>query len=808
MPITALVHLATMRGTIHTTDPSNSIRRFSRLALVGILLTLVPAPRATADELSPPPTTSSDPTMQCGSDPNPTGCDPGVSVWGSVWVSGLVKNALGIGIEAATVTGGDGPSQTDSLGYYITRVYYSSNQPHFTLTASKPGYESRAKRVSVWEASVGNIDFSLPYALTPTLTPSVFNSSQDRTLSLEIRTAAPGDSTEVWLQLETGGIQSLIHTGTESGLELWTTSIAVSQGAPDGIRNLKVCSVRSGSTGNCDALTIGTKASASVPISYTVDSTPPSITNPSPRPNHNTLLRQPWINAWVSDPLSGINWSTVYISLTHPDGSTSSASGAYFFPSSALALGVHTATVSAADLVGNAATSTWQFNVTTLEASAALGRLEEQTVDVNPDGTVLGAPTTVTFTNVRVDLDPYSINLGPSPYTGAGPVRRNVSLTGATVMFTNESGLPEARGAELQSIDFRADIALLFPESSQSVARMPASSSIITSVTVVVPTGYNTPGSTATLKMEPVPASGLLLDAADPLVQLVPTGGDPLLVSVSTQNIARIDEATGTVVGVSGFEGTLYTYALINNRRHELLHQNTGQSSLPGTSLPDDPYANDPTVKCNGGVDSKRLCVYEGGPTIYNRAYSFEFRKAGFAGYANHWIFRDKTQPTYLAWHQVRTVVDQAATCVNKISARSEILEATTTTRQLLVDPGTRRSNWKITGTAYSDQGVSDPTNPGMLKSDPELIWGSHSLGKTALYSSDANATPVSPDNQALGPVSTSLTLKPKTGVRLLVPQQMVLGARYELDLDAIVTNALEVVSNNYWQFWLSRDAC
>lgn len=734
VPIAALMHLTSMRGTIRTINAWNSTRRFSRLALVAILVTLVPAPSAIADQFSPPPTTSSDPTMQCGNDPNPTGCDPGVYVWGSVWVSGFVKNALGIGIEGATVSGGDGPSQTDSLGYYITRVYYSSNQPHFTLTASKPGYESRAKRVSVWEASVGNIDFSLPYALTPALTPSVFNSSQDRTLSLEVRTAAPGDSTEVWLQLETGGIQSLIHTGTESGLELWATSIAVSQGAPDGIRNLKVCSVSSGSTGNCDALTIGTKASASVPISYTVDSTPPSITNPSPRPNHNTLLRQPWINAWVSDPLSGINWSTVSISLTHPDGSTSSASGAYFFPSSALALGVHTATVSAADLVGNAATSTWQFNVTTLEASAALGRLEEQSVDVNPQGKVIGAPTTVTFSNVKITLDQYALTIGASPYAGYGEFSRSADLSGAGVIFTNETGVPsEPINPRLSPAVFFAKAGLLFPESVPTTASIGLTTHTVPSITVEVPTGYNTQGSKATLSM--APSSALpISSASDQVIHLAIPQGTGLIDATLNIGTETLDESPSHAalsasqwIQASVSASFPETAAALG---HLQVFRDLRTCAPPGSCNDSDAFVNEPALAC-GGSQTDSSCVFDWDPGdgVEKVMTSKWYLKVGpIKLFANHFLYRRATESTYVDWQQTSAKVNPAVCSPGRTGSISAGLNEFTNESTQLLHP---TSPWEISNFRMTD--VGEDSNAVTL---PWVLNGStNSLSNTGQHS-------------------------------------------------------------------------
>jgi hypothetical protein len=99
--------------------------------------------------------------------------------------------------------------------------------------------------------------------------------------------------------------------------------------------------------------------------SFTVDATPPIITNLQPPDTSTTNDKTPVISADYSDPL-GINVSSVMVTVDGIDVTsfaTVTASGVTYLPLTALPEGVHTVYVEVKDNVGNLATATWSFTV-------------------------------------------------------------------------------------------------------------------------------------------------------------------------------------------------------------------------------------------------------------------------------------------------------------------------------------------------------------------------------------------------------------------------------------------------------------
>jgi parallel beta-helix repeat protein len=106
---------------------------------------------------------------------------------------------------------------------------------------------------------------------------------------------------------------------------------------------------------------------ATVTWSFTVDTTPPMITNLQPPDNSTINNSTPTISADYSDP-SGINASSVLLEVDGIDVTSSAmvtANNVTYIPGIGLADNVHTVNLQVEDIVGNHATVTWSFTVDT-----------------------------------------------------------------------------------------------------------------------------------------------------------------------------------------------------------------------------------------------------------------------------------------------------------------------------------------------------------------------------------------------------------------------------------------------------------
>jgi parallel beta-helix repeat protein len=111
---------------------------------------------------------------------------------------------------------------------------------------------------------------------------------------------------------------------------------------------------------------VGNLATAS--WSFTVDTTPPIITNLQPPDSSTTNDSTPMIIADYSDS-SGINLGSVLLEIDGIDLTLTAmitTSGVTFTPDTALSEGIHTVYLEVRDNVGNLATVTWNFTVDTL----------------------------------------------------------------------------------------------------------------------------------------------------------------------------------------------------------------------------------------------------------------------------------------------------------------------------------------------------------------------------------------------------------------------------------------------------------
>lgn len=777
--------------------------RLPILVSLCVLSVLLTGPAAYAGEVPEP-------------DPNPSSSSPcywedgipdcGTSVWGSVWISGFVTNPLGQPVVNATIYGGVEPKETNSLGNYRTEVRYRTDNPVVTLRAEKPRFDPQSKTVNPLNASLDGVNFELLYSLDASVSFRYFNNSPQKTLTFDIATGVGPSVGIAQVQLPDGSaIDATYISEGYDGLSHWQAQWQVPSSTPDGHYSYKACAVTTGSSGNCDSVSSGTRLTQKPGGLYTVDGTAPSITPVSPRPNHNTINVRPTIAASLSDATSGVSYGSTKIYL---DGAQVALGASSWTPPSGLALGLHHVSVTAFDLAGNSSLLEWDFNITIFSADSATGRITPQTVAVNPQGEVVNAPKSVTFNNVIFTLDSYEARLGPSPYRGYGRLYRSLPISGTRVVFTNESGIPsDPVNPWLTNLTFTGRMALLLGTTLETSVPISTAVAAIGSVTVNVPTGYNTPGSKATIQMSAVPAGPVTLeDGDDPLRDAIP---DAPILTVASQTSARIDLAGGDV-SVASTERHAEVWADIAGQRTDVLW------NYPLPQPPDGAdFGANPDVFCDGeAATTTATCLFRENALSYSTTWFTRLRSLGIRTYSHHWIYRSSATasyvtPTYLHWNQLGTGIDFSE-CQNGRRAEPSLLSATTTSGQTILDPMTQESPWIVDAYAGSDGTNLNDNSQDIV----QLSWGSNHwleqlhevTSTTTAYSSTA------PGYNGLGQHQVSLSLVPSGGQTYIEPSavlKMALGARYiNPNLGEGSPESLAISADNVWKFKIFYEIC
>lgn len=198
-------------------------------------------------------------------------------------------------------------------------------------------------------------------------------------------------------------------------------------------------------------------------------------------------------------------------------------------PTGSIAYGVHLVELQATDWAGNTASDSFLFTRVNLTASPATASLVTHTVMVNP-GAAFPPPITVTFPSPQVDISEFTETLNASTRVGWGNAKRPFTLGTVSVVFQNETGLNETRMVNIPKNEDVYQLAVIAPSGTPLAAVTPSHSTSVSAVTVEVPTGFNTPGSTATLLTKSVPM-------ADPVQCCNPFLGGPVNKALVTGEI-------------------------------------------------------------------------------------------------------------------------------------------------------------------------------------------------------------------------------------------------------------------------------
>ena len=432
---------------------------------------------------------------------------------------GYVRDPFGHGIAGASVNWVDdhpdapgcyGSAVTDSVGKYVLRSKFPGGGP---ARVHKTGFNDAVHNVVVLLGTVPDArnDFVLLHELAGALTPETVTSGQEILILAWSTAPAPpsNPSARLIAQLPNGTRRNLTQGETDpDGWTAWTGSHWTSAG--DGTFTIKVCGVKATwLTGNCDAAQSTVPPQTVTPVgsmTYKVDDTPPSMVGQTPGPGRDWLDRRPTIEVAISDGSgSGVNVNSLSLRLDGSLVAASYSSGILSFrPSSDLALGLHTVTSTAADLLGNnAAPYSFTFDTVQLITTGTTASIPTRTVSVNPNNAAI-PPNKVTFVAPPLTRGSFQATLSSSLEQGYGTLDSVPVLTSATVTFNNETGIPRTVSAGLVNYTVADHVANL--RSTRDLVGVTFGERTVgmPNLTVNVPAGYGTRGSTATLVMNAV----------------------------------------------------------------------------------------------------------------------------------------------------------------------------------------------------------------------------------------------------------------------------------------------------------------
>lgn len=365
-----------------------------------------------------------------------------------------------------------------------------------------------------------NSDFSL--TLWPSASIATAATRAPGTVGVSIRVAAPPPSHPgttarvVAHRTSNGAALTLTPAYGTDGWTTWTGAVDVAAGEPDRADAVRFCAVVPAHEGTCATATTAVLLSNVSDLSFKVDSTPPVLTGATPGPYRTATTLSTLTTTW-SDALAGLSGGAAgfQVWIDGVPRSTSVSGGTTYTSMHGLAPGVHSVQVRATDAAGNVAWRTYVFSRAAVTATDATATLVRRSTRVNPNGSV-PPPGSLTFAAPTVQLSSFDETFSASTYVGKGTIRRAFALGTVEVEFVNETGIPHVAAVAVPTSTASHEVAFLTPSSTALRAHIAAATTTIGSITVTVPPGYGTPGSTATLRAKSV-ALGAPVTAASEL---------------------------------------------------------------------------------------------------------------------------------------------------------------------------------------------------------------------------------------------------------------------------------------------------
>ncbi|MBI4729520.1 MAG: hypothetical protein HY775_08485 [Acidobacteria bacterium] len=418
-------------------------------------------------------------------------------------ISGTVSDVRGNPIAGAVVYWTYGLVETDSGGRYRIRV---AGDGPVKLTADHALFLWRSVQIdNPLVAQALPQDFRLPHLLGLRLDPDAFNPSAPATIQVETVSTAPREGTKVVAELPSGDAIELSFDsefGSPNGWRRWIGSFGVAQGSPDGLYSVRACALDALAPSDCD-LPEGLRLSQQKADAYAADSLPPEVTSTSPA-RFADVLELASISATWADATSGVDPASLSLAIDGTPAQASVSGATVSVAGSGIPPGIHLVELSARDLAGNLAQDSFLFTLVTLTASPATAALLEETVEVNPDGSVI-PPSQITFHSPRVQVSGFEEELDASTWVGYGKLERPFALGEVEVRFQNETGLATGVLTQVPAASAVHDGVTLSPSAHPLTARIPTAEMALADIAVDVPLGYGTRGSTATLVAKTVP---------------------------------------------------------------------------------------------------------------------------------------------------------------------------------------------------------------------------------------------------------------------------------------------------------------
>ena len=359
--------------------------------------------------------------------------------------------------------------------------------------------------------------------------------------SVAIRSGPCGQDrapTRMWMQTGTGASATMtaLSAGTPDAQGYTTWTAPVTGSGTDGLRSVRLCILDRRATDTCDQAVLAGPLRGASPIRtvyYVVDGTAPVLASTTPTA-FATMLGLTTVAVSWTDPGAGVRSSTITMTLDGQPVTPTTLGGGYAAISAAgLAPGIHRVTSTAADLAGNiAAERSFIFTLATLDADPATATVEQTTLDVNPNGAVV-PPSTITFPRPRVNVSGFAEQLSASTRVGYGTVNRSFTFASNTLVVRFDNGAltvdQPIAAAHTGTADHK--LAVLAPSAVPLAGRVQPSTTNLADITVSVPVGFNTPGSTATLLEKNAPLGGGTAANHDPLGSKLPP--DQLVVNAT-----------------------------------------------------------------------------------------------------------------------------------------------------------------------------------------------------------------------------------------------------------------------------------
>lgn len=596
--------------------------------------------------------------------------------------SGYVHDTYSRPISGASVRVGGACGDivfTDTSGHYTNYVEGGPLGGSESAYVTKTGFVSEIGYISGGVLGGEGNNFTLRFDLSASLSPTALRPGNPLTIQASSTAPPPGDPLQAGSRMiaqPPSGLRLDLTQGVTdaAGWTAWSGSFTPPVGTADGSYVMKVCAVEKTFAGNCDqAAALGPPSIATQvrSLPYQVDDTPPSVASSSPA-RFGDALRLSTVSVTWQDLTSGIDPSSMLMwidgvpAAVSVSGSTVSASAAGIAP------GIHVVKVEARDRAGNTATDSFLFTLVSISGSAGTASLVEQTVPVNPGGTI-PPPSTVSFPAPQVDVSQTTETIGASTRVGTGVASRAFSLGTADIVFRN-GALTSTVTVSVPTSTESHPVATLAPSGAPLRAVVPARRVSIPAIMVNVPAGFNTPGSTATLVAKTVPLGSHVLPAGS-FLQNLPVKA-PVLGTIGvcltgdgggTYGSCEVDPQGGVTIGTDATGDVRYAYVPTDQVEDSSGNATTVQTCSgcdPGGPFRPKSYASlalqCPTVTLPTGTYN--LCTGVPGGLA---------APGPWAAYLNAWLYREADHSRFPLWQQNHAEAGMSA-CPNGLSGQAK----------------------------------------------------------------------------------------------------------------------------------------